>query len=485
MTEENSQFKMLHQPITTDLPTEIEIKASLDLENFLKEKNAFDTEENKKLRTTILTNLTNLANQLIKDIKGLSNDEICDSQARIIPSGSVLLDVCSPESDIDAVFVAPEFVKRTEHFFKLFPNYLIKDQNVSKLKKIEHANVPIISFKYFNIDVDLSFAAIPLKTIPNELNLLDDTILENMNEKCIKSINSLRVGELIPKLVPDLNNFLTLLRFVRYYSTQKYLNGNMFGYLGGINLAILSAFICQRYPNATSSFLVYSFFSDISQWDWSKPLFINKPNIGVLLSWENINNREIMPIITPAYPSTNSLYTATHSTKNRIIEEFKNASIETEKVLLEGKSWNILFEKSKFFEKFSQYIEISISADNEDDFDNWKEIVSSKVRKLMIQLEYLDFIKSAPLFPYIFKDKNNLLKAYYYYGIRLDKNYKGDLNLSNPISKFIQELLSVPFRPLSSQVIPKALKSKDLPSFIFNERIIKKSLKPKKVSNKK
>lgn len=58
------------------------------------------------------------------------------------------------------------------------------------------------------------------------------------------------------------------------------------GYFGGITWAILTARVCQLYPNQTASVIVARFFKIYSRWHWPNPVLlttIHQPtNTGLL-----------------------------------------------------------------------------------------------------------------------------------------------------------------------------------------------------------
>ena len=49
---------------------------------------------------------------------------------------------------------------------------------------------------------------------------------------------------------------------------------NVLGFFGGVNLALLVARVCQLYPNAAPSMLVYSFFQLWDAWQWTTPVML-------------------------------------------------------------------------------------------------------------------------------------------------------------------------------------------------------------------
>lgn len=71
---------------------------------------------------------------------------------------------------------------------------------VSHLVAIEGAIVPILTFDYEEINIDLQIAILPRNTIPENLNILDDNILVGVDTATEKSLNGPRVTELMIKV---------------------------------------------------------------------------------------------------------------------------------------------------------------------------------------------------------------------------------------------------------------------------------------------
>ena len=84
------------------------------------------------------------------------------------------------------------------------------------------------------------------------------------------------------------------------------------GFLGGINYAILVAWVCQRHPKKPPPDLLRIFFRTFATWKWPNPVTLipiqSDPPEGlpVMKVWDPGSNprdaRHLMPIITPAYP---------------------------------------------------------------------------------------------------------------------------------------------------------------------------------------
>ena len=54
---------------------------------------------------------------------------------------------------------------------------------------VPEAYVPIITAEISGIPIDLLFAQLSLPSIPDDLDLKDDNLLKNLDERCIRSLN--------------------------------------------------------------------------------------------------------------------------------------------------------------------------------------------------------------------------------------------------------------------------------------------------------
>lgn len=474
------------KPEEEALPTKIDLEASDVLQNFLQKAGTIADQANMDHRFKVMEALSKHVDEFIEKIrvkKGVEPDEGMEKcVGKLFYSGSFKLGVCFPDSDIDTVCVAPHFVQLTD-FFTVLYQILQGCKDCQELIKVEEAYVPIMKMKYMGIEIDMSFVQLGVKTIPPDINLGPDSVLANITKVSVRALNSLRVNNMVLKLVPNLENFKVLLRFVRCWSSNRGLYGNVFGYFGGVNLTILSAFVCERHPNASPAMLVFHFFNEIPAWNWPKPLYINTPNTGELPSWDPVvDHYDVMPIITPAYPSTNSLRSATKSSHARIMKEMNRCKEIVTDALVGNIGWDTLCEKSDFFSSYKYYIKIEISANDLTSYNWWKGAVVSKVKFLIISLEQVKYIKCAPIYPSSHtRNENQSLVGTLFIGIESETPPEGEkIEITGPVKKFLEEAYKITDRPLSSLIDAKVIKKNDIPDYAFPE-----GKKPKKKHSKK
>ncbi len=90
--------------------------------------------------------------------------------------------------DIDTLCIAPRHIERSD-FFSSFSDYMKKQHEVKKLMKIEDAFVPVIKTEFDGIELDMLFARLSSATLPEDLDLKDNLILQNLDPRCVRSLN--------------------------------------------------------------------------------------------------------------------------------------------------------------------------------------------------------------------------------------------------------------------------------------------------------
>jgi len=187
------------------------------------------------------------------------------------------------------------------------------------------------------------------------------------------------------------------------WAKRRGIYANVVGFLGGVSWALLTARICQLYPNASPSTLLSRFFRVYEQWKWPNPVLLTPITEGTLnlglRVWNpkiNFSDRaHLMPIITPAYPCMNSTYNVSPSTLTVLKEEFVRGRKITSETGQAAETWMKLFEKAEFFSRYKAFVQIDVFADTEEHHLKWVGYVESKLRVLIRHLENTPNMKYA------------------------------------------------------------------------------------------
>lgn len=72
-----------------------------------------------------------------------------------------------------------------------------------------------------------------------------------------------------------MRKFQVLLRCIKLWARRRGLHCHLLGFFAGIHLAILAAYVCQRYPNASVNGLFTMFFEIFAHWPWQNPVSLH------------------------------------------------------------------------------------------------------------------------------------------------------------------------------------------------------------------
>lgn len=316
---------------------------------------------------------------------------------------------------------------------------LMTHEGVRDVCPVPEAYTPVVKFVLGGIAVDLLFVSLRLEEGDGDgedgreegregrvMDLLDLRYLQGLDDGGARSVNGVRVAEMILKLVPHVGHFTSTLRAVKLWAKRRGLYSSVLGFLGGVSWAILVAFICQRYPHASPSKLLLVFFRVYSQWNWpsaSTPVLLcpivspPHPAFDHLSVWyppwssSSSSNNSLMPLITPAFPSMNSAFNVGMPQLRRLQEELKRAAIltrswalgPTSKLMARRKErWESLFEVSPYFTRFHNFLQVDVwvqegREEKRGEFSRWFGWVESRLRSLIMALEQPPLLHSYPL----------------------------------------------------------------------------------------
>jgi len=435
-------------PISQAGPEPRDLELTAELQESLIPHGCFESEEELNHRMNVLSRLNDLLKAWVKETSITKNmpESMAETVGgKIFAYGSYRLGVHNKGADIDTLCVAPRHIIR-EDYFSTFVEMLRVQDEVTDLRPVPDAFVPVIKFCFDGIDIDLVFARLALKEVDDAQDLSDPMLLRNLDQKCVRSLNGCRVTDEILKQVPNVENFRLTLRCIKLWAKKHGIYSNVMGYLGGVSWAMLVARVCQLYPNAAPSILLQKFFLVFLKWQWPQPVLLKKPEdfgLGFPV-WDpryNVADRfHVMPIITPAYPQQNSTFNVSNSTLKVMQGEFE-ASMKICEEIIDGKAqWDRLFEAPNFFCKYRHFIVLEASSISEEDQLTWEGLVESKVRHLVANLER-EAISLAHVWP---KNYRSLVEGcdkiccYWFIGLKVDmkEGAGGQLDLTSPIKAF-------------------------------------------------
>ena len=257
------------------------------------------------------------------------------------------------------------------------------------------------------------------------MSTIEDKYLLGAPETTVRSLNGTRVADSILRLVPQHEPFKLALRLIKMWCKNRGLYSNKLGYFGGVQLAILTARICQLYPRAAASTIVARFFKVLriwielpAKWGPSAPIRLNtegqeRKSDKLGTDWESLDRSiwqpppqeeqtsygkqtrrraDLLPVLTPAYPSMNSTYNVNHSTKRIFTQEFERGQRITERIDASADSsmagWNELVEPTDFFsQRYKTFVRVDFVAASEEAHRQWVGLSESQLRVFVDALE--------------------------------------------------------------------------------------------------
>ena len=413
------------RPLSDQAPTQEEIKANEVMMHHLMElgeqgEALFETSDGDKEREVVKNKIETLVKSWVSELgrkKGIDEALLEDGGgARLYIFGSQRLGVHNSSSDIDMLGVVPQHVSRDE-FFSLFVPILGARSDVSLALPIPEAYTPVVKFHLNDQAVDMLVVTLAQPIVPKDLDILDAACLQGLDVQGMRCMNGPRVAESILKLVPNTSTYATALRVIKYWARQRGLYSNVLGFLGGVNFAIMVAFVCQRYPKATASALVKRFFNLFCQWHWPAPVMLNaiddpRGMISTLLPVWNPkvdpkDRSHLMPIITPAYPAMNSAYNIGGPQFRLIVQEMQRAQTicyaaqdnNDNDAEAGRKLWVDLLTSSarEFFTRHPRYVQVDLIGRTTEQHRMWFGWCESRMRQLFLSLDQPPHVYAHPL----------------------------------------------------------------------------------------
>lgn len=160
-------------PISTAEPKPEDLIMTQKLEECLRSFDLFESEEEMSHRISVLRQINVLVKEWIEEVslsKKLPPEVAETMTGKIFTFGSFRLGVHTRGADIDTLLVVPRHVERTD-FFATFSEKLRNHPLVEYVHQVEDAFVPVIKTKFDGIELDILFARLALKNIPDNQDL--------------------------------------------------------------------------------------------------------------------------------------------------------------------------------------------------------------------------------------------------------------------------------------------------------------------------
>ncbi|XP_014517987.2 nuclear poly(A) polymerase 3 isoform X1 [Vigna radiata var. radiata] len=412
---------LLPVPFNPSLFFTMDNQRSISLLQFMVDEGLVPSVEEEDKRKSVIRKLKQVVSSWIKKVAclhQLPDHQIAVTSATVLTYGSYGLGVHSSGSDIDALCVAPFFASIAEDFFIVLHDMLKRRPEVSYIHCVKSAKVPLMRFKFEGVSIDLPYARLNVLYVPENVDILNPFFMRNIDDTSWKSLSGVRANKYILHLVPNIEKFQCILRCLKLWAKRRGVYGTLLGYLGGVHMTVLAAYVFLRHPDATLNALIMHFFQTFAFWPWPTPVMLQE---GMLTVIDGIETRSYMPIFLPSSRYEHCHTSITKSTFFRIRSEFLRGHEMTKDILKPDFLWDNVFEPFPYTERYSRFLKICLSSPNHYALVEWVGWVKSRFRGLLLHLEATQGFCDPNPTEYVDSEKTEP-NVIFYWGLKSNKN---------------------------------------------------------------
>ncbi|KAL7671746.1 hypothetical protein ACOME3_006649 [Neoechinorhynchus agilis] len=241
----------------------------------LQNRDIYESDEELSRRMRVITDLYVLFNKWIQELAFERQITLAHIKGALFTFGSFKLGVHAKRGDIDVLFVGPEHIDRRD-FFVGFVQVLKEQPSVRRLCSVEEAFVPVVKLDFCGIAIDAIFARMKVPTIPTDLDLTDNSVLRDLDQRCARSLNGVRVAKELITTIPNHEQFRHALSAIKLWAKKRGICSNVLGYFGGVTWALMMTLVAKMNPSSNASDLLYHFFEIFANWNWPEPVVLKK-----------------------------------------------------------------------------------------------------------------------------------------------------------------------------------------------------------------
>ena len=221
----------LDKPLSEATPTAMDVKLSKELEAQLHHENVFEPPDECARREEVLGEINEvLQNWCIAASarKGIGED--LEPRCNLYTFGSYRLGVHGPAADIDTLCIGPRHLSRVEDFFgsewtEYEGSFYMEMKNhpgIEKIVAVPDAVVPELKMVFRGFEIDMAYVCLQnFVAVPEDLDVCQTSILQNLDDASVKSLNGCRVADQLLRLVPNHDSFRTALRALRVWANRR------------------------------------------------------------------------------------------------------------------------------------------------------------------------------------------------------------------------------------------------------------------------